>query len=107
LDQIKKNSIKGVLFLSGDRHFTELSKISISETQQLYDWTVSPLTSGISASYKEDTNSNRMEGSLFAENCFGIISFSGNAQNRQLKLTLFNKEGKELWNKIILKKELE
>lgn len=107
LDQIKKNSIKGVLFLSGDRHFTELSKISISETQQLYDWTVSPLTSGISASYKEDTNSNRMEGSLFAENCFGIISFSGNALNRQLKLTLFNKEGKELWNKIILKKELE
>jgi alkaline phosphatase D len=107
LDQIKKNSLKGVLFLSGDRHFTELSKISISETQQLYDWTVSPLTSGISTSYKEDTNTNRIDGSLFAENCFGIISFSGNAQNRQMKLTLFNKEGKELWNKIILKKELE
>jgi alkaline phosphatase D len=107
LDQIKKNSLKGVLFLSGDRHFTELSKISISETQQLYDWTVSPLTSGISTSYKEDTNTNRVDGSLFAENCFGIISFSGNAQNRQMKLTLFNKEGKELWNKIILKKELK
>jgi alkaline phosphatase D len=107
LEQLKSNNINGVVFLSGDRHFSELSKISISESQNIYDWTVSPLTSGIATSYKEDINSNRVEGSLFAENCFGIISFSGSKENRQLKLTLFDKYGKELWNKIILKKELE
>ncbi|TRX30070.1 alkaline phosphatase family protein [Flavobacterium franklandianum] len=107
LEQIKSNAIKGVLFLSGDRHFTELSKISISETQQIYDWTVSPLTSNIATTYKEDTNINRVEGSLFVESCFGIISFSGSKETRQMKLTLFNKEGIELWNKVILKKELE
>ena len=107
LEQIKSNGIKGVLFLSGDRHFTELSKISISETQQIYDWTVSPLTSNIATTYKEDTNIHRVEGSFFAENCFGTISFSGSKESRQMKLTLFNKDGKELWNKIILKKELE
>lgn len=107
LEQIKNNGIRGVLFLSGDRHFTELSKISISETQQIYDWTVSPLTSNIAPTYKEDTNVNRVEGSFFAENCFGIVSFAGNKETRQMKLTLFNKEGKELWNKVILKKELE
>jgi alkaline phosphatase D len=107
LDQIKDNAIKGVVFLSGDRHFTELSKISISQTQQLFDWTVSPLTSNIATSYKEEINTNRIEGSLFAENCFGIVSFSGSAATRQIKLTLYNKEGIELWNKVILKKELE
>lgn len=107
LEQIKSNGIKGVLFLSGDRHFTELSKISVSATQTIYDWTVSPLTSGIAASYIDEVNTNRVEGSLFAENCFGIISFSGVKETRQLKLTLFNKGGKELWNKVILKKELE
>lgn len=107
LEQIKSNGIKGVLFLSGDRHFTELSKISISETQQIYDWTVSPLTSNIATTYKDDTNINRVEGSFFAENCFGIISFSGIKETRQIKLTLFNKNGIELWNKVILKKELE
>lgn len=107
LDQIKANNIKGVVFLSGDRHFTELSKIAVTETTAIYDWTVSPLTSGIGTSYKDDINTNRVEGSLFAENCFGMISFSGKKEKRQLKLTLFNKDGIELWHKVILKSELE
>jgi alkaline phosphatase D len=107
LKEIETNKIKGVLFLSGDRHFTELSKLDRKGTYPLYDWTVSPLTSGIATSYKEDKNTNQVAGSLFAENNFGIISFSGDKDNRQMKLTLYNKEGKELWNKIISKKELE
>jgi alkaline phosphatase D len=68
---------------------------------------VSPLTSGVGNSYKDDVNKNRVEGSLFAQNNFGILSFSGNKANRQLKLTLFDIQGKELWNKVITKKELE
>jgi alkaline phosphatase D len=107
LKEIEVNKIKGVLFLSGDRHFTELSKLERNGTYPLYDWTVSPLTSGVSNSYKEDNNKNQVEGSLFAVNNFGTISFSGNKENRQIKLSLFDKEGKELWNKTILKKELE
>jgi len=107
LKEILNNKIKGVLFLSGDRHFTELSKLERTGTYPIYDWTVSPLTSGISESYKEDKNTNQVEGSLFAVNNFGVISFSGDKANRQMKLSLFDKEGKELWNKIILKKELE
>ena len=107
LKEIENNKIKGVLFLSGDRHFTELSKLERNGTYPLYDWTVSPLTSGVSDSYKEDKNTNQVEGSVFAVNNFGIISFSGNKANRQMQLSLFDKEGKELWNKVILKKELE
>jgi alkaline phosphatase D len=106
LEQIKANNIRGVIFLSGDRHFSELSKISLTEKQSIYDWTVSPLTSGVSTSYKEDNNVNRVEGSLFGQNCFGVISFSGGKDDRQLKMTLFDKDGTELWNKVILKKEL-
>jgi alkaline phosphatase D len=48
-----------------------------------------------------------VEGSLFAQNNFGILSFSGNKANRQLKLTLFDVQGNEVWNKVITKKELE
>jgi alkaline phosphatase D len=107
LEEILDNKIKGVLFLSGDRHFTELSKLERNGTYPIYDWTVSPLTSGIAESYKEDKNTNQVEGSLFAVNNFGIISFSGNKENRQMKLTLFDINGNELWNKVILKKELE
>lgn len=107
LKEILDNNVKGVLFLSGDRHFSELSKLERNGTYPLYDWTVSPLTSGIADSYKEDKNTNKVKGSLFAVNNFGLISFSGNKENRQMKLSLFDKDGKELWNKIILKKELE
>jgi alkaline phosphatase D len=107
LKEIEANKIKGVLFLSGDRHFAELSKLDRNGTYPLYDWTVSPLTSGIGESYKQDKNTNQVEGSLFAVNNFGTISFSGNAANRQMKLSLFDKQGAVLWNKVILKKELE
>ncbi len=107
LKEIEANKIKGVLFLSGDRHFAELSKLNRNGTYPLYDWTVSPLTSGIGESYKQDKNTNQVEGSLFAMNNFGTISFSGNKENRQMKLSLFDKEGAALWNKVILKKELE
>jgi alkaline phosphatase D len=107
LSEIEANKIKGVLFLTGDRHFSELSKLNRENNYPLYDWTVSPLTSGVGNSYKDDMNKNRVEGSLFAQNNFGILSFSGNKANRQLKLTLFDVQGKELWNKVITKKELE
>jgi alkaline phosphatase D len=107
LQEIEANKIKGVLFLSGDRHFAELSKLERNGTYALYDWTVSPLTSGSSDSFKKDNNTNQVAGSLFAVNNFGTISFSGTKENRQMKLSLFDKEGAELWNKIILKKELE
>jgi alkaline phosphatase D len=107
LKEISDNNIKGVLFLSGDRHFAELSKLDRKNNYPLYDWTVSPITSGVSSSYKEDLNLNRVENSVFAENNFGTISFSGNKENRQMKLTLFDSKGNELWNRIILKKELQ
>jgi alkaline phosphatase D len=107
LSEIEANKIKGVLFLSGDRHFSELSKLNRESTYPLYDWTVSPLTSGIGNSYKDDVNKNRVEGSLYAQNNFGTLSFSGNRDNRQLKLTLFDVQGTEVWNKVITQKELE
>ncbi len=109
LQEILDNKIKGVFFLSGDRHSTELSMLSRENTYPLYDWTVSPLTSGAASvdRVEKEPNQNRVSGSLFGQNVFGTLAFSGNKENRQMRLTLFDKEGKELWNKVILKKELE
>ena len=107
--EILDNKINGVLFISGDRHHTELSIQSRENAYSLMDWTVSPLTSGHGNIEKlaQEANKNRVDGSLFAQHAFGTLSFSGNKENRQLKMTLFDKDGKELWNKIILKKDLE
>jgi alkaline phosphatase D len=106
--EILDNKIKGVLFLTGDRHFAELSMLPRENTYPLYDWTVSPFTAGIASERSaKEANPYKVEGSSFFTHNFGIISFSGNKENRQLKLSLFDIEGKELWNKVILKKELE
>ena len=102
------NKIKGVLFLTGDRHFAELSMMKRENTYPIYDWTVSPFTSGVgSQSAKTEANEFKVDGSVFFEHNFGTLEFSGNKENRQLKLVLYNANGKELWNRIILKKELE
>lgn len=108
LKEITDNKIKGVLFISGDRHFPELSMMPRANTYSLYDWTVSPLTSGVaSEKMLNEKNEYRVAGSMFPQHNFGTISFTGNKENRQIKLTLFDKDGKELWNKVIMKKELE
>lgn len=107
LKEILDNKISGVAFISGDRHFSELSMLTRESTYPLYDWTVSPLTSGVASDKAlNESNTNRVAGSFFNQNCFGIIDFNGNSENRQMKLTLFDKEGKELWNRVILKKDL-
>jgi alkaline phosphatase D len=109
LSEILANKIKGVVFISGDRHFTELSVLKRPNAYSLYDWTVSPLTSGHGVVEKiaKEPNANRVPGSLFAQHVFGTLSFSGEKESRQMKLSLFDKNGSELWNKIILKSELE
>jgi alkaline phosphatase D len=55
----------------------------------------------------KEPNANRVPGSLFGQHVFGTLSFSGEKESRQMKLSLFDKDGSELWNKTILKSELE
>ena len=108
LQELIDNKIKGVVFLTGDRHFAELSVLNRLNTYPIYDWTVSPLTSGVaSGNARKEINQLRVEGSTFFEHNFGILEFSGANQSRQLKLLLFNTDGAELWSKVILKKDLE
>jgi alkaline phosphatase D len=108
LKEITNNKIKGVFFLTGDRHFAEMSILPREGTYPIHDWTVSPLTAGlISEKALKEDNKYKVKGSAFIQHNFGLISFSGNKENRQMKLTLYDINGNELWNKVILKKELE
>jgi alkaline phosphatase D len=106
--EIVANKVKGVFFLSGDRHFTELSVMPRKNTYPIYDWTVSPLTSGVaSEKVLKENNKFKVAGSTFIQHNFGTISFEGSKEKRKMKLTLFDTNGAELWNKTILKTELE
>ena len=95
LEQIAAEGLKNVVFIDGDRHHTELSKMVNSEGNAIYDLTCSPLTSGTGT--RDEVNPLRIEGTLVTERNFGLLTFSGKRGERRLKIQIFNAEGKEMW----------
>ncbi|MBJ6119545.1 alkaline phosphatase family protein [Pontibacter sp. BT310] len=106
LDAIAKAKIKGVIFMDGDRHFTELTKLEREGTYPLYDFTISPLTAGVSDP-KNERNTLRVPGTLVREHNFGLVSVSGPATDRAFKVTIYNAKGDEIWQKEIKAAELK
>ncbi len=102
LDLIEAEGIKNIVFLSGDRHKTELTKMELSNGNTLYDFTCSPL-----ASKAYDTNDEgnvlRVEGTHVATQNFGTLSFSGPFQSRKLQIKTFDSAGTLLWEHVIEK----
>lgn len=99
LKRIAEEEIKGVIFMTGDRHKTELSYLE-NNGFPVYDITVSPLTSGV-ASGKVEANDHRVEGTVVQEHNFGLLEFSGPRLERKLKISVFNSEGEEKWTREI------
>lgn len=106
LDAIEKSKIKGVVFFSGDRHFSELSKLERAGAYPLYDFTVSPLTAGPS-NPREEPNTLRVPGTLYTNRNFGLVNVSGPKNDRRLKVTIYDTDGKEVWNKELKAEELQ
>lgn len=95
LNRIAEEGLKNVIFLSGDRHHSELSMTEIKGIK-IYDWTVSPLTSGTHAP-ADEANTLRVEGSYIGDRNFGTMEITGTRKERKLNLKLFGSDGKELW----------
>jgi alkaline phosphatase D len=55
LRRIGEEGVQGVLFLSGDRHFSELTRLDREGTYPLYDLTVSPLATWIERNDRVNT----------------------------------------------------
>lgn len=106
LDAIEKEHINGVFFLSGDRHFTELSLMKRSSQYPLYDLTCSPLTSGINKKAHEETNIYREDETVVMDNNFALMTFSGTAKNRVVKIEVFTAKGEKKWTMTIPANEL-
>lgn len=93
-DFIAKNNITGVIFLTGDKHYSELSKRDWNGFP-LYDFTCSPLTTPplprrLVGAYH---NPHRMSGTDYAKRNFGKISFSGEVGNRSMKIEIYGRSG--------------
>ncbi len=106
LDKIREARIEGVVFLDGDRHHTGLSRMQESrDVYPIYDLTCSSLTAGAYPN-NEELNQYRLEETLFGEHNFGLLKVSGPQTQRVLNITIFDKDGKEVWTKTIEAQDL-
>jgi alkaline phosphatase D len=110
---ISEQKISGVIFLSGDRHHTELlknEKVTESLGYPLYDLTSSSITAGASnaATTPEKDNPQRIPGTLVAENNYCTIAISGPKRGeRTLLITCFDVKGLVKWGYSIKEAELK
>jgi alkaline phosphatase D len=100
IDFIWLHQIKNVVFLTGDRHHSELSQLSAPGKPTIYDLTVSPLTSSVHESANE-ANTLRVAGSHIAQRNFGLIKVSGPLKSRALEISIYSSDTKLLWQQNI------
>lgn len=100
IKRIEEEGLTNIIFLTGDRHLTELTEMKLPNGKFIYDLTVSPLTSGVNTN--PDSNVLRVPGTLVTEHNFGLLTFSGKKQERKLTIKIFDAAGKEKWMKEIL-----
>lgn len=99
LRRIEAEGITGVIFLSGDRHHTELSKLTFDSGIDIYDWTVSPLTSTPSTKNENEGNTLRMGGTYVNEQNFGTLTVEGPRTDRTLTMSVFDRKGRLIWKR--------
>lgn len=81
VDLVKKTKANGVIFITGDVHYSEISKLE-TDFYPIYDFT----SSGLSSTWKFATpNANRIEGPIM-DNHFGMISINWSAEVPQIKM---------------------
>ncbi len=99
LKRIGEEGIKNVVFLTGDVHHSELSKLETENGSAIYDLTISPLTSGV---YESDGKNLLVEeGTTVNERNFGILEFSGPRTERIMTIRVINSDGAEMWRRVI------
>ncbi len=102
IDYIVANKISGVIFLSGDRHHTELLKYNKRETElgySIFELTSSAISSrpGNVKETSEAENPMRIKSSLVTENNYCRISITGAKGSRQVTFTCYNNTNTALW----------
>lgn len=86
IDLIKKTRASGVLFLTGDVHYAEISRLIYPDLYPIYDVTAS----GLSSKWDFATpNKNRVDGPVM-ENHFGMISINWDLPVPAIKMEIWD-----------------
>jgi alkaline phosphatase D len=86
LDLIKKTKANGVVFISGDVHYAEISKLKTDGLYPVYDVTAS----GITSTWLFATpNDNRIEGPVM-DNHFGLLTIDWTLKDPTIKMEIWD-----------------
>lgn len=98
LDWLKLNNVSGVMFLSGDRHHTELLRLEREGAYPLHELTCSPLTSGLHPiQAAEAEHPVRVPNTLVSAHNYCTLTAEGKGKERTLVMNSRDAQGKLLW----------
>lgn len=104
---LEENKIKGVVFLTGDRHHSEVIRVERPGTYPLYDITVSPLTSGTHVFGAAERNNPYRVYALDQKQNFGRVSVTGKQGERTLRVDFIGVKGEDYGHWSVSQKELK
>ncbi|HHI80899.1 MAG TPA: hypothetical protein ENK02_13100 [Planctomycetes bacterium] len=98
-DFIHRNEIGGIVFLSGDRHASELLAYRHSSDGPLWpEFTSSPLGAGVGGFPKEKANPIRVPGTwITKERSFGRVQVMGKGKERRVVFGAYRSDGSKIW----------
>jgi alkaline phosphatase D len=107
-DWLVAQRVAGVMFASGDRHFTELLRIERPGAYPLYEFTSSPLTSRPweNPERGEQANTDVVPGTLVGKRQFGLIRLTGPSRARHIALESYDQKGMLLWRQDLRAQDL-
>lgn len=101
---IHEQNIEGVVFLTGDRHFTELSLLQADGEPDIYDLTTSSLTAGVNTFGGDENNNYRIENTVVMRHNFSLLKFVGTLDNRKIIIENYDYLGEKMWEYVIPEK---
>lgn len=99
---IRKTKAEGVVILSGDVHFSELSMRKMEGLYPLYDITSSGLTHTIPLHWPNEFR----VGNAYNHKCFGMLSIDWESDDPSLTFELKSKKGKTVLKEVIRHSDL-
>jgi alkaline phosphatase D len=100
LSELDRLKIRGVVFLTGDRHNSELTSFQLPNGNWVYDLTVSPLTAS-SYDHSDEPNSLRVPSTMVGQRNYGFIEITGPRKERKLRMKVKDADGITLWTRRI------
>ncbi|WP_223788064.1 alkaline phosphatase D family protein [Marinicella meishanensis] len=100
---LDEQKIPGVMFLSGDKHHSEMLRADRPGAYPLYEMTCSPLTAGTHSSKSggDLDNPRLVPGSLVNHHNYCKFTFTGPRTDRSLRIDIMGANGEQYWSKQI------